>query len=324
MSERVSFFLHNNDIRNQVGRSAAELIDKQFSFVDYVYFLLEQSGHQYGKVSVIVPNYNYASYLDDRFRSIIHQKYPVYEIIFLDDCSSDDSVEKMKYYSDTSPIPVRLLVNTKNSGSVFRQWVKGISAARGDFIWIAEADDLSDERFLSEVMKGFSDPEVVLSYAQSSQIDSEGKEIGPNYRKYTSEIDEDKWKKNYRRKGTSEICDSLVIKNSIPNVSATVFKKIDMTGILDELIKFKNAGDWYFYVWLLQRGNIYFVSESLNIHRRHRKSVTLKENPQSHFDEIRAVQDYIISHFDVDETNVKKALRYREYVKGYFFGQQEN
>ena len=235
----------------------------------------------------------------------------------------DDSVEKIRRYIDSSPASVKLLLNESNSGSVFRQWGKGISAARGDYIWIAEADDLSDERFLSEVMKGFFDPDVILSYSQSRQIDSKGKEIGPNYLKYTSEIDEEKWKENYLRKGTSEICDSLVIKNSIPNVSATVFKKIDMTEVLNELIKFKNAGDWYFYVWLLQKGDIYFVSESLNIHRRHGNSITLKENPQSHFNEIVAVQDYILSHFYVDETNVIKAMKYRDYVKGYFSKQKE-
>lgn len=163
-----------------------------------------------------------------------------------------------------------------------------------------------------------------MSYSQSRQIDSKGKEIGPDYLEYTSDIDEEKWKKNYVREGTSEICDSLVIKNSIPNVSATVFKKIDMTEVLNELIKFKNAGDWYFYVWLLQKGNVYFVSESLNIHRRHKNSVTQVEDPQFHFNEIVAVQDYIFSHYHIDETNVKKALRYRDYVKDYFSGQKAN
>jgi glycosyltransferase involved in cell wall biosynthesis len=121
MSERTTFFLRNQDIRSKLGRNAADLIDKQFSFVDYIYFLLEQLGHDYKKVSVIIPNYNYASYLDDRFNTIINQKYPIYEIIFLDDCSSDDSVEKIKRYIDSSPVSVRLLLNESNSGSVFRQ-----------------------------------------------------------------------------------------------------------------------------------------------------------------------------------------------------------
>ena len=45
------------------------------------------------KVSVIVPNYNYAAFLNERIDSIIHQTYPVYELIVLDDCSSDNSIE---------------------------------------------------------------------------------------------------------------------------------------------------------------------------------------------------------------------------------------
>jgi arylsulfatase A-like enzyme/glycosyltransferase involved in cell wall biosynthesis len=317
MSEKVALFLRNHDIRNQVGRNAEELIDNQFSFVDYVLFLLEQLGHPYRKVSVIVPNYNYASYLDARFKSITCQKYPIYEIIFLDDGSSDDSVEKMKAYIDTSPVPVRLLVNNNNSGSVFRQWAKGISAARGDYIWIAEADDLSERQFLEEVMRGFHDETVVLSFSQSKQIDQTGKIIAHDYCAYTDDIDSDKWKHDYARPGVDEICDSLAIKNTIPNVSAVVFKKVDISEIVENLVQYKVAGDWFFYIWLLKTGSISYHAQSLNLHRRHEKSVTTTENAQQHFNEIVAIQDYVKNNFALKPDIEEKVRLYREKVHRY-------
>ncbi len=62
----------------------------------------------------------------------------------------------------------------------------------------------------------------------------------------------------YFRKGVEEIQDTLLIKNTIPNVSSVVFKNIDMKKTEKQLEKFKIAGDWFFYVSLLTEGDIYF------------------------------------------------------------------
>ena len=72
------------------------------------------------KVSVIVPNYNYAAFLNERIDSIIHQTYPVYELIVLDDCSSDNSIEVIqKKLSEIEGIKTKFIPNEKNSGLVF-------------------------------------------------------------------------------------------------------------------------------------------------------------------------------------------------------------
>ena len=103
------------------------------------------------KVSVVVPNYNYADYLKKRLDSIINQTYPIYELIILDDCSTDDSVKVIKSY------------------------LKEHETARGDYVWIAEADDYASPLFLETLMKNFDDPEVVLSYSESNRIDENDK-----------------------------------------------------------------------------------------------------------------------------------------------------
>ncbi len=209
------------------GPLAKNLLKKDFNFLHYVYQLLNLLEHNYKKISVIIPNYNYEKYLPERVTSILNQTYPLYELIFLDDASTDNSVstfEKVLSNENKHHLKVQQIINDKNSGSVFNQWIKGVSAATGDYIWIAEADDLCDQTFLKEVIQGFHiDSDVSLSYTQSKQIDEQGNILANHYLDYTNDIDKNKWLRSYVRKGIDEIQDTLLIKNTIPNVSSVVF-----------------------------------------------------------------------------------------------------
>ena len=137
------------------------------------------------KVSVIIPNYNYANYIIERIDSVLMQTYPIYELIILDDCSPDNSVEvinkKIEQIKKEYPeIKIQFIINEKNSGGcVFKQWKKGFDAATGEFIWIAEADDSAENNFVEELVKPFDDSEVVLSYCESARIDGENNLIRP-------------------------------------------------------------------------------------------------------------------------------------------------
>jgi len=87
------------------------------------------------KVSVIIPNYNHARFLEQRIQSILNQTYQDFEILYLDDASTDDSNEVFAQFKDDRRI--RSILNQTNSGSPFKQWNRGIKAATGDYIWIA-------------------------------------------------------------------------------------------------------------------------------------------------------------------------------------------
>jgi glycosyltransferase involved in cell wall biosynthesis len=127
------------------------------------------SSHKIPKVSVVIPNYNHAKYLDARIDSVINQSFQDFEIILLDDASSDDSVNIIRKYLDYPNI--QFIQNDKNSGSPFSQWQKGVSLASGTYVWIAESDDIADFRLLETLVKLLdSNPKVVLAYCQSSYI----------------------------------------------------------------------------------------------------------------------------------------------------------
>lgn len=98
------------------------------------------------EVSVIIPNYNYARFLQQRIESVLAQTYTDYEIILLDDASTDDSVSILNHYKTNSRV-AHLEINSVNTGSPFAQWQKGISLSRGKYIWIAESDDAADASF---------------------------------------------------------------------------------------------------------------------------------------------------------------------------------
>ena len=105
-------------------------------------------------VSVIIPNYNHAQFLKERIDSVLRQWFKDFEIIILDDCSSDNSKAVIEEFKGEDKI-VHVEFNEKNSGSPFKQWVKGIELAKGDLIWIAESDDLADSQFLEKIVPEF-------------------------------------------------------------------------------------------------------------------------------------------------------------------------
>ncbi len=225
-------------------------------------------------ISVIVPNYNHARYLDERLASIAAQRLPPAEIIFLDDASTDDSVLIAESWQARSSIPFAIVRNETNSGSPFRQWAKGVSRAAGELIWIAESDDTADRRFLERVCEGFFDPEVVMAYSDSATIGTEGQTHSRSYRFYTDTLDETKWRSGYVESGAREIATALAVKNTIPNVSAALFRRTTLEVAVEPIGAYRYCGDWLAYVECLRRGKISFCPQALNRHRQDPLSVT--------------------------------------------------
>lgn len=102
-------------------------------------------------VSVIIPNYNYARFLEKRIESVLLQTCTDFEIILLDDASTDNSVFILNKYQTNAHVSY-VDINSVNTGSPFAQWQKGIALSRGKYIWIAESDDLASPSFLEKAV----------------------------------------------------------------------------------------------------------------------------------------------------------------------------
>ncbi len=233
------------------------------------------------KVSVIIPNYNHAPYLKARIDSVLNQSYQDFEVIILDDKSTDDSVDVIESYRGNKRVS-HIVLNEENSGSTFKQWQKGFSLARGEYIWIAESDDVAHPKFLEYLMRAIDGDEDVVMAVSRLQIinekDEKGAVKGVSYIPGTySDIPADKWDKCCNRwSGDEFVKNCLLMGNRLLNASSMIFKKSALKGLPLDYMDFKASGDYLFYIELAMRGRVVEVPMALDYFRRHSGTVSPK------------------------------------------------
>ncbi|OTG98797.1 glycosyltransferase [Acinetobacter sp. ANC 4973] len=240
-------------------------------------------------VSIIVPSYNHAQFLEERIESILNQDFHNFEVILLDDLSPDNSSEILKKYQD-HPKVSHCIINEKNSGSTFYQWNKGIDLAKGELIWIAESDDVADPHFLAKLVPKFDqNPNLVLAYSQSYRMNAQG-EVTGTWKTHTDSSDSELFSHDFELSGLEYFEKFLTFQNTIPNASGVVFKKkcyLDVGGATPSL---KFIGDWEIWAKIISQGDIFFTSECLNYFRYHDTSVIAQaKKKKDHFEVRRQV-----------------------------------
>jgi glycosyltransferase involved in cell wall biosynthesis len=227
------------------------------------------------QISCIIPNYNHEKYLDERILTVLNQNLNQFECIFLDDGSSDSSTSIFKKYLKIDP-RLHGYFNSSNSGSTFYQWNKGVALAKTNLIAIQESDDASHPELFSSLHDVITrDSNIVLVFSQSYVVDSSSKVLG--LWEYT-DLD---FSTSFVMDGIEFINRFLIHGNRIPNASAVLFRKdvFDLVGGANPI--FKANGDWLLWLMMLCHGKIAYISRPLNMYRRHKNSVTFKNNSVS-------------------------------------------
>ena len=240
-------------------------------------------------VSVIVPSYNHAQYLEERIESILQQTYTEFELILLDDLSPDHSAEILNKYKN-HPKVSHCIINDKNSGSTFYQWNKGMSLAKGELIWIAESDDVADATFLEKLVTHFiQNPNLVLAYSQSYRMNAQG-EVTGSWKDFTDAVDPTLFANDFEMSGLEYINRFLNRQNTVPNASGVLFKKqtyLDVGGANPSL---RFIGDWEIWAKIISQGDLFYTAECLNYFRYHDTSVIAQaKKKKDHFEVRRQV-----------------------------------
>jgi glycosyltransferase involved in cell wall biosynthesis len=236
-------------------------------------------------VTVIVPNYNHAPYLAQRIDSILAQDYPAFDIILMDDCSTDDSRTILADYAARHPDRTTLLLNDTNSGGAFFQWEKGIKAAKGDLIWIAESDDWADPGFLSALVPFFQNEAVMLAYGRTLFMDAAGEREVWSMDHYLADLGAERWHRDWIEPAPAIVADALGQRNIIPNVSSAVFRRPDSLDALgaDRWRGLRTCGDWMFYLNLIRGGLLAYTPTARNFYRQHAQNTSVRTHVEDRY-----------------------------------------
>ena len=244
-------------------------------------------------VSIIIPNYNHALFLKQRIDSVLNQTFQDFELIILDDCSTDSSREIIELYRGNPKI-TQIIFNEKNSGGVFKQWIKGIEQSKGEYIWIAESDDYAADNFLEETVAVLAkDASLGMVFTNSNTVNSDG-----DFLTTTAESKSPFYEQLATAGNTIDkvnVAQFLISEMIISNASSVLFRKSSLLTIdFIELAKFINTGDRFTYVGIALNAKIIYLPKPLNFMRSHEHNTTKKsfENGNIHKDRLRVLNFY--------------------------------
>ena len=120
-------------------------------------------------VSIIMPSYNTAKYISKTIESVLKQTYKNWELIIVDDCSTDNFADVISNINDSR---IRVYYNEKNSGAAISR-NKALREAKGKWIAFLDSDDLWDEDKLRKQIDFMASNNYDFSYTKYIEIDEE-------------------------------------------------------------------------------------------------------------------------------------------------------
>jgi glycosyltransferase involved in cell wall biosynthesis len=236
-------------------------------------------------VGVGIPTYECGPYIEERLWSVFEQTLVPAEVFIVDDCSTDATVQVVARLKQLAPCAIRVVENSENSGSVFRQWQRCFEELEREFIWIAESDDSARLCFLSSLVPWITNQmNVNMVYANTATVDVYSKEDPAGHNEYLRSVAPvARWESSYERLGLQEISEVLAFANTILNVSGCLIRREAAVRAIEGVTRYRIAGDWLFYLNLLQTGSIAYSHQRLNLHRRHTTSIVTRLEPEPIF-----------------------------------------
>ncbi|MEZ0117776.1 UNVERIFIED_ORG: glycosyltransferase involved in cell wall biosynthesis [Heyndrickxia coagulans] len=253
------------------------------------------------KVSVILPVYNVANYLDACMESLARQTLPAYEIIAVDDGSKDGSRKVLKKWAER--LPQLKIIRQKHSGAPGGPRNKGLTLATGDYIHFLDPDDRIDHDFYESSFAWIRkhDPDIVVT----------------NIYKFNSR---QKWQVyTFKLLGLfqeSRLTNLYETKNLIHNLGPAnkIFKREFLTRNGLRFLEGCRFEDVHFITCCLYLAKKVFIHCDTHYHWRKRESLRNLSITQKNF-MFRAVADRVRIHREIDRFLMAQGLLDHRYIK---------
>lgn len=214
-------------------------------------------------VSVIMPSWNTAGFIAESIRSVIDQTYTKWELIIVDDCSTDNTDEVVASFHDDR---IRYFKNEKNMGAALTR-NRALREARGEWIAFLDSDDLWKPKKLENQLAFMKENGYVFSYHEYEKIDEESKPLGI----YVS--------------GPQTVTKRKMYHYGYPGCLTFMYSAKEM-GLI-QIRDIKKNNDYAILLKLCKKATCYLLPENLAKYRIRKKSIShdkLSKKLRSHYD----------------------------------------
>ena len=223
------------------------------------------------KVSVIITSYNYEQYIKEVIESVLNQTFADFELIIIDDCSTDNSAEIIKEFNDKR---IKFFQNDKNYGLKY-SIQKAVELAQGEWIAFLESDDIWTLNTL-ETRLTYAEkyPEVGIIFNDVEEFgDTEWlKAVKNNFTRTRKILNKKKFPKNIFHDINVH---NLIMTFSSVMIKHDLFENLNFNTPIDALL------DWWIYIHISYHTDAYYIKEKLTKWRQHRQSYILRKKSPS-------------------------------------------
>lgn len=198
-------------------------------------------------VSIVMPSYNTAQYIAESIKSVQAQSYMNWELLIVDDCSTDDTERIVKSYLSDSRI--RFLRNDVNRGAAISR-NRALKEARGRWIAFLDSDDLWMPNKLEKQISFMESKGYHFSYTKYAEIDADGNRIGKIIT------------------GPNRITKAGFYNYCWPGC-LTVMYDAEYIGVI-QITDLKKNNDYAMWLKVSTKANCYYLDEELALYRRGR------------------------------------------------------
>lgn len=217
-----------------------------------------------GLVSIIMPSWNTGKFIEESIRSVLSQTYEKWELLIVDDCSTDNTDDVVKPFLTDER--VKYIKNERNSGAALTR-NRALREARGEWIAFLDSDDLWKPEKLEKMLAFMIDNRYFFAYHEYEKIDEESKPL------------------NVFVSGPKVVTKRKMYNYGYPGCLTFMYnaKELGLIQIKD----IKKNNDYAILLKLCKKANCYLLQENLAEYRIRKKSIShdkLSKKLKSHYD----------------------------------------